>query len=251
MAEQLNNPLDSVANELFSRRTGMSFQRTRLSADRTLMSVIRTSLSLISFGFTIFQVFQKLKESAMLQGSAAPARHFGVALVSLGIRHAGLRHHLPCAIHARSSRTAKKYGCRRPDPWRKSFSNIVNPDHSNVILLIIGVVAIVNMLFHAWIFTIRRIFMAKSKPAQQKKTSRSSETAPPRKPNILVIWGNDIGISNLSCYSHGVMGYQTPNIDRIAKEGMMFTDSYGEQSCTAVQSSFIIGQSAYRTRYQK
>ena len=53
------------------------------------------------------------------------------------------------------------------------------------------------------------------------------------KPNILVIWGDDIGISNLSCYSHGLMGYQTPNIDRIAREGMMFTDSYGEQSCTA------------------
>ena len=62
-----------------------------------------------------------------------------------------------------------------------------------------------------------------------------------KKPNILVIWGDDIGISNLSCYSHGVMGYRTPNIDRIAREGMMFTDSYGEQSCTAGRSSFIIG----------
>ena len=64
-----------------------------------------------------------------------------------------------------------------------------------------------------------------------------------KKPNILVIWGDDIGISNLSCYSHGLMGYRTPNIDRIAKEGMMFTDSYGEQSCTAGRSSFITGQS--------
>jgi arylsulfatase A-like enzyme len=53
------------------------------------------------------------------------------------------------------------------------------------------------------------------------------------KPNILVIWGDDIGIANLCCYSHGLMGYQTPNIDRLAKEGMIFTDSYGEQSCTA------------------
>ena len=53
------------------------------------------------------------------------------------------------------------------------------------------------------------------------------------KPNILVIWGDDIGISNLSCYSDGLMGYRTPNIDRIADEGMRFTDSYGEQSCTA------------------
>jgi arylsulfatase A-like enzyme len=70
-------------------------------------------------------------------------------------------------------------------------------------------------------------------------------------PNILVIWGDDIGISNLSCYSHGLMGYQTPNIDRIAKEGMMFTDSYGEQSCTAGRSSFITGQSVYRTGLSK
>jgi arylsulfatase len=63
-----------------------------------------------------------------------------------------------------------------------------------------------------------------------------------KKPNILVIWGDDIGISNLSCYSHGLMGYQTPNIDRLAKEGMMFTDSYGQQSCTAGRSSFITGK---------
>ena len=56
---------------------------------------------------------------------------------------------------------------------------------------------------------------------------------PDGKPNILVIWGDDIGITNLSCYSDGLMGYRTPNIDRIADEGMRFTDSYGEQSCTA------------------
>lgn len=72
-----------------------------------------------------------------------------------------------------------------------------------------------------------------------------------RKPNILVIWGDDIGITNLSCYSHGLMGYRTPNIDRLAKEGMMFTDSYGEQSCTAGRSSFITGQSVYRTGLSK
>ena len=71
------------------------------------------------------------------------------------------------------------------------------------------------------------------------------------KPNILVIWGDDIGIANLSCYSHGLMGYHTPNIDRIAKEGMLFTDSYGEQSCTAGRSSFITGQSVYRTGLSK
>ena len=59
------------------------------------------------------------------------------------------------------------------------------------------------------------------------------------KPNILVIWGDDIGIWNLSCYSRGMMGYRTPNIDRIAAEGMLFTDSYGEQSCTAGRAAFI------------
>jgi hypothetical protein len=57
------------------------------------------------------------------------------------------------------------------------------------------------------------------------------------RPNILVIWGDDIGITNLSCYSDGLMGYRTPNIDRIAAEGMRFTDSYGEQSCTAGRAS--------------
>src|SRR6201989_872364 len=70
---------------------------------------------------------------------------------------------------------------------------------------------------------------------------------PNGKPNILVIWGDDIGITNLSCYSDGLMGYRTPNIDRIAAEGMRFTDSYGEQSCTAGRASFITGQSGYRT----
>jgi arylsulfatase A-like enzyme len=72
-----------------------------------------------------------------------------------------------------------------------------------------------------------------------------------KKPNILVIWGDDIGTTNLSCYSHGLMGYRTPNIDRLAKEGMMFTDAYGEQSCTAGRASFITGQSGLRTGLTK
>jgi arylsulfatase len=71
------------------------------------------------------------------------------------------------------------------------------------------------------------------------------------KPNILVIWGDDIGISNLSCYTDGLMGYRTPNIDRVANEGMRFTDSYGEQSCTAGRSSFITGQLPFRTGLSK
>jgi len=74
---------------------------------------------------------------------------------------------------------------------------------------------------------------------------------PEDRPNILVIWGDDIGITNLSCYGDGVMGYRTPNIDRIAEEGMRFTDWYGEQSCTAGRSAFITGQSVFRTGLSK
>ncbi|MEM7755605.1 MAG: arylsulfatase [Planctomycetota bacterium] len=71
------------------------------------------------------------------------------------------------------------------------------------------------------------------------------------KPNILIIWGDDIGNTNISANSHGVMGYRTPNIDRIAAEGMRFTDYYGEQSCTAGRASFIMGQSVFRTGLSK
>ncbi|MBP7371062.1 MAG: arylsulfatase [Arenimonas sp.] len=67
------------------------------------------------------------------------------------------------------------------------------------------------------------------------------------KPNIVIIWGDDIGWFNISAYNMGMMGYKTPNIDRIAKEGALFTDWYGEQSCTAGRSAFITGQSGYRT----
>ncbi len=81
------------------------------------------------------------------------------------------------------------------------------------------------------------------------RQARNMPTA--KKPNILVIWGDDIGISNLSCYSDGMMGYRTPNIDRVADEGMRFTDYYGEQSCTAGRSAFITGQSVYRTGLSK
>ena len=73
----------------------------------------------------------------------------------------------------------------------------------------------------------------------------------PQPPNILIIWGDDIGISNLSCYSDGLMGYRTPNIDRIAAEGVRFTDYYGEQSCTAGRAAFITGQNPYRTGLTK
>ena len=75
----------------------------------------------------------------------------------------------------------------------------------------------------------------------------SSTAAAQDKPNILVIWGDDIGVHNISAYNHGVMGYQTPNIDRIASEGALFTDAYAQQSCTAGRASFILGQHPFRT----
>lgn len=68
-----------------------------------------------------------------------------------------------------------------------------------------------------------------------------------KKPNILVIWGDDIGMDNISSYNLGMMGYQTPNIDRLAREGALFTDAYGEQSCTAGRSAFVLGQHPFRT----
>jgi arylsulfatase len=71
------------------------------------------------------------------------------------------------------------------------------------------------------------------------------------KPNILIIWGDDIGWFNVSAYNHGMMGYKTPNIDRIAAEGAMFTDWYGQQSCTAGRAAFITGQSPMRTGLTK
>src|SRR5262245_62050174 len=72
-----------------------------------------------------------------------------------------------------------------------------------------------------------------------------------QRPNILVSWGDDIGLANVSAYSFGVMGIKTPNIDRIAREGLMFTDYYAEQSCTAGRASFITGQSGLRTGMTK
>lgn len=68
-----------------------------------------------------------------------------------------------------------------------------------------------------------------------------------KKPNILVIWGDDIGYDNISAYNHGIMGYRTPNIDRLYKEGALFTDAYAQQSCTAGRASFILGEHPFRT----
>jgi arylsulfatase A-like enzyme len=92
--------------------------------------------------------------------------------------------------------------------------------------------------------------------AQAQKAAPAAAPATPaapaapaagRKPNILVIFGDDIGIPQISAYTMGMMGYRTPNIDRIAREGAIFTDSYGQQSCTAGRASFILGQEPFRT----
>ena len=81
--------------------------------------------------------------------------------------------------------------------------------------------------------------------------SVGAANAASKKPNILVIMGDDIGITNISAYSHDIMGYQTPNIDQLAKDGAMMTDYYGEQSCTAGRAAFITGQSPFRVGLTK
>src|ERR1700756_1534826 len=78
-----------------------------------------------------------------------------------------------------------------------------------------------------------------------------SAPAQPKKPNILILWGDDIGYWNVSAYNQGMMGYKTPNIDRIAREGALFTAGYGQQSCTAGRAAFITGQSPIRTGLTK
>ena len=100
--------LSENRTEMSSRRTGMSFQRTRMSAERTLMSVIRTSLSLISFGFTIYQFFERLVSKSMLAGSTHAARNFGAALVWLGVAMliVGIAYHLQFMWGLRHERKA-------------------------------------------------------------------------------------------------------------------------------------------------
>ncbi len=93
------------------------------------------------------------------------------------------------------------------------------------------------------------LVLALSVSAQTAK--KATPAAPTGKPNIIIIWGDDIGQSNISAYTHGFMGYQTPNIDRVAKAGVMFTDYYAEQSCTAGRASFITGQCGLRTGLTK
>jgi uncharacterized membrane protein YidH (DUF202 family) len=138
--------LSDGRTEMSRRRTGMSFQRTRLSADRTLMSVIRTSLSLISFGFTIYQVFQKLRDSNIITASAAP-RHFGIALVTLGVAMliVGVIYHLYFMVALRREREAmiRNGDLHGESPFPPSMTLI-----TAILLLLIGFAAIASMVFN-------------------------------------------------------------------------------------------------------
>jgi len=137
---------DHISVELSARRTGMSFQRTRLSADRTLMSVIRTSLSLIGFGFTIFQVFQKLHEAKVIQHAAAP-RNFGTILVLLGVGMliVGIAYHVAFMRGLRDERERLRADglIHAESAYPVSMTLIVA-----LLLLLIGFFAIASMLFN-------------------------------------------------------------------------------------------------------
>ena len=136
----------SVSDELSRRRTGMSFQRTRLSADRTLMSVVRTSLSLISFGFTIYQFFQKMKDANVLTGTHAP-RRFGTSLVMLGVGMLilGIVYHVQFMMGLRKMRNEMRgQGLIHGESHFPASLTLITA----LILLVIGVAAIVSMVFH-------------------------------------------------------------------------------------------------------
>lgn len=137
--------LDRMSVELSSRRTGMSFQRTRMSADRTLMSVIRTSLSLIGFGFTIFQVFQRLYDAQILKRAQAP-RNFGQALVFLGVAMLilGIVYHVKFMVELRRQRQEMMANGLMHIETRFPLSVTLT---IAVLLLVIGLFAIVSMVF--------------------------------------------------------------------------------------------------------
>lgn len=138
---------DRISVELSSRRTGMSFQRTRMSADRTLMSIMRTALSLIGFGFTIFQVFNKMREAKMLaEGSHAP-QNFGIALVALGIVMLifGIVYHVRFMTGLRAERTSMRdEGLVHGESEYPVSLTLITA----TLLLLIGLVAIVSMVFN-------------------------------------------------------------------------------------------------------
>src|SRR6185312_14850810 len=139
------SPEGQISTELSARRTGMSFQRTRMSADRTLMSVIRTSLSLIGFGFTIAQVFEKLRDQEIIKKAAAP-RNFGLALVALGIVMLvlGIGYHVQFMMGLRRLRESMRAeGLVHGETVFPLSLTLVTA----LVLLLIGVAAIVSMAF--------------------------------------------------------------------------------------------------------
>jgi uncharacterized membrane protein YidH (DUF202 family) len=137
--------LSTDRTEMSMRRTGMSFQRTRMSADRTLMSVLRTSLSLIGFGFTIFQFFEKLRESGTITHSGPP-RNFGIALVLIGILMlaVGIVYHVQFMLGLRDERAQMHAAdlIHAESKFPPSLTLMVA-----VLLLILGLFAIVSMVF--------------------------------------------------------------------------------------------------------
>ena len=140
--------MERASFELSSRRTGMSFQRTRMSADRTLMSVIRTSLALISFGFTIYQFFQRLDEANVLRGIKGAAAHFGEALVYLGVGMLilGIIYQLQFMIGVRKMRAEmKSEGYIHGESHFPISLTLVTA----VLLLLIGIAAMTSILFRA------------------------------------------------------------------------------------------------------
>jgi putative membrane protein len=138
-------PKADVNTELAMRRTGMAFQRTRMAADRTLMAVIRTALSLIGFGFTIYQVFQRLRDQAIITKAAAP-RNFGVSLVALGLGMLvlGMIYHVQYMLELRRLRAAMaEDGLIHGDSVFPTSLTLLTA----LALLAIGVAAIVSMVF--------------------------------------------------------------------------------------------------------
>jgi len=136
---------DQISVELSSRRTGMSFQRTRMSADRTLMSVMRTALSLISFGFTIFQVFEKMRDHNVI-AHAASGRNFGTALVALGILMltGGIIYHLQFMYGLREERKAMAAdGLIHAQSHFPVSLTLITAS----LLLVVGSAAIISMIF--------------------------------------------------------------------------------------------------------
>ena len=140
------SPHADASTELSARRTGMSFQRTRMSADRTLMSVIRTSLSLIGFGFTIAQLFQKLREAGSLVSTGiGPIRNFGTSLVGLGLVMlvVGIAYHLAFMAGLRRERASMKAATlvHGESRFPVSYTVVVA-----LLLLVIGILAVASLL---------------------------------------------------------------------------------------------------------